>query len=104
MRIFFSLLLLGVLAVACTPDIPYEPGFGVSAFKATEPIPPEFAAFNRYDPRVNPVLVEQTCATSHIVQVIKALEAVPCEIETMQAYCRNYQPWFAELFGKQPTQ
>ena len=101
---FSILVFFGLLAAGCTPDIPYAPEFGVAAFKATEPIPPEYVAFNRYDPRVDPLLAEQMCATPYLVEVIKALDAVPGEIESMQAYCRSYQPWFAALIGRKPTQ
>jgi hypothetical protein len=104
MRISPSLVLLLLFAAGCTPDIPVEPAFGVSAHNAVGPIPPEFAAFNRYDPRINPLLAEQMCTTPYDVQVIKALDAVPGEISAMQAECRRYQPWFAKLDGRQPTQ
>jgi hypothetical protein len=104
MRRFSILVLLGFLAAGCTPDIPYVPEFGVAALKATEPIPPEYAAFNRYDPRVDALLAEQMCTTPYLVEVVKSIDAVPGEIESMQAYCRNYQPWFAALLGTKPTQ
>ena len=104
MRILSTLLLLGVFAAGCTPAIPVEPAFGVSTLKPTGEIPPEFAGFNRYDRRVNPLRAEQLCTTPYDVQVIKALAAVPGEIEAMQAECRIYQPWFANLYGWPPTQ
>ena len=104
MRISSALVLLLLFAAGCTPNIPVEPAFGVSSLNAIGPIPPEFAAFNRYDPRVNMLLAEQMCTTPYDVQVIKALDAAPGEIETMQAECRIYQPWFSKLYGQQPTQ
>lgn len=104
MRIFSALIVLGLGASACTPNIPVVPEFGVSALKATGGIPPEFAAFNRYDPRVNPLLVEQMCATMDEQEVVKALEAVPGEIPAAQAKCLRYQPFFARVLGEIPTQ
>ncbi len=100
MRIFSALVLLCLLAAGCTPYIPVKDEFGVSALKATGEIPPEFAEFNRYDPRINPLLAEQMCATPHQIQAVKALEAAPGEILAAQARCEIYQPFFAN-FGQQ---
>jgi hypothetical protein len=104
MRISLALVLLCLCIAGCTPYIPIKDQFGVSALRATGEIPPEFASFNRYDPRVNPLMAEQMCTTPYDVEVIKALEAVPGEMLAMQTRCETYQPWFAVLFGKRPTQ
>jgi hypothetical protein len=97
MRTAPALVLLCLVAAGCTPDIPIKDEFGVSALKPTGEIPPEFAAFNRYDPRVNSLLADQLCATPDQTQVVKALEAVPGEILAAQVRCETYQPFFANL-------
>ena len=96
MRAPIAVALFGLIAAGCTPNIPVEPSFDVSALQATGEIPPEFAAFNRYDPRVNPLLAEQMCAMPYRAQVVRALAAVPGEILDEQAFCETYYPylWF----------
>src|SRR5271165_4950358 len=103
MRIFSALIALCLLAAGCTPTIPVKDEFGVSALRTNEEIPPEFAAFNRYDWRVNPLLADQMCATPFQTQAIRALAAVPGEILADQARCQTYRPvfWF---HGQQVTQ
>jgi hypothetical protein len=103
MRIFSAVAVFGLFAASCTPNIPVEPQFDVSALQATGGIPPEFAAFNRYDPRVNPLLAEQMCTTPFVPQVVRTASAVPGEILDAQVYCRTYQPFFVIFFSKQPT-
>jgi|GEM_PF-1355349 hypothetical protein len=97
-------LSLCLAAVGCTPAIPIESDFGVSALRADQSIPPEFVAFNRYDPRVNGLLAEQSCATPNEAQYVKALAAVPGEILTQATRCQTYQPWFAPAYGARPAQ
>ena len=104
MRIFSAVAVLGLFAASCTPYIPVEPQFDVSALRAIGEIPPEFAAFNRYDPRLNPLLAEQMCTTPFVPQVVRTAPAVPGEILDAQVYCRTYQPFFARVYGEQPTQ
>lgn len=104
MRAASVLAVLCLFAAGCTPNIPVKPEFGVSALQSSGDTPPEFLAFNRYDPRVNPVLAEQMCATPTTTEVVKALEAVPGQILSAQTRCERYQPWFAQFFGQQPTQ
>lgn len=104
MRAASILAFLCLLIAGCTPNIPVKPEFGVSALQPTGDTPPEYLAFNRYDPRVGPVLADQMCATPPTVEVLKALEAAPGEILATQAKCLRYQPWFAQFFGQQPTQ
>jgi hypothetical protein len=101
MRIVTALVLPCFFAAGCTPDIPVKDEFGVSALQPTGEIPPEFAAFNRYDPRINPLLADQMCATPYQIQAVKALDAAPGEILAAQARCETYQPFFANL-GRQP--
>ncbi|MFZ3234586.1 MAG: hypothetical protein WA417_19295 [Stellaceae bacterium] len=97
MRRSSALLLLCLVAAGCTPYLPIKDEFGVSALRATGEIPPEFAAFNRYEPRVNALLAEQVCATPDRTEAVKALEAVPGEILAAQVRCQTYKPFFADL-------
>jgi len=93
MRVSIAFALLSLIAVGCTPNIPVVPSFDVSALQATGEIPPEFAAFNRYDPRVNPLLAAQVCTTPYQTQVVRALAAVPGEILDEQAFCETWYPY-----------
>ena len=93
MRVFVATALIGLIAAGCTPHIPVVPSFDVSALEATGDTPPEFAAFNRYDPRVNPLLAAQMCATPYRTQVVRALAAVPGEILDEQAFCETWYPY-----------
>ena len=104
MRATLALALFCLLAAGCTPNIPVKPEFGVSALQPTGDTPPEFLEFNRYDPRLNPVLADQMCATPPTPEVVKALDAAPGQILAAQAKCARYQPWFAQVFGQQPAQ
>jgi hypothetical protein len=97
MRRFSALLLLCVFAAGCTPYIPIKDEFGVSALRPTGEIPPEFAAFNRYEPRIDALLADQVCATPDRTEVVKALEAAPGEILAAQIRCERYEPFFADL-------
>ena len=97
MRRSSALLLLCLVTAGCTPYLPIKDEFGVSALRATGEIPPEFAAFNRYEPRVNALLAEQVCATPDRTEAVKALEAAPGEILAAQARCQTYKPFFADL-------
>ncbi|HUC10141.1 MAG TPA: hypothetical protein VL985_06905 [Stellaceae bacterium] len=104
MRASLAFVLLGLGAAGCTPSIPVEPSFDVSALTAPGEVPPEFAAFNRYDPRVNPLVAEQMCTTPYQPEVVRALSAVPGEILDEQAFCATYQPFFTRFVGQKPTQ
>jgi hypothetical protein len=101
---FSAVALLALVAAGCTPRIPVEEAFAVSALRATSEIPPEFAAFNRYDPRVNPLLAEQSCATPFETQYYKSLQAVPGEILIDQVRCKSYWPFFARSLGEERIQ
>jgi hypothetical protein len=95
MRILSPLVLLCLIAAGCTPYIPIKDEFGVSALSPVGEIPPEFAEFNRYDPRINPLLADQMCTTPYQIEAIKSLEAAPGDILTAQARCQTYRPFFA---------
>jgi hypothetical protein len=102
-HLFPALVLMCVLSAACTPAIPIADQFGVSALSKTGQIPPEFAAFNRYDPRVNGVLADQSCATPPQVEAVRSLAADPGELQDQQTRCVTYQPFFARVYGREPT-
>lgn len=91
MKISATLLLLGLLAAGCTPEIPVKDEFGVSALRAIGTIPPEFVEFNRYDPRLNGLLSDQICATRYQPETIKSLEAAPGDILEAQGRCATYR-------------
>ena len=63
----------------------------ISALRPAGTIPPEFADFNRYDPRLNSLFADQICATPYELQVLKALDAAPGEIVAAQGRCSTYQ-------------
>ncbi len=90
-----ALIVLGV--AGCTPYIPVKPQFGVSALDPVGTVPPEFAQFNNYDPRVNAVLADQICATPYQPETDKSLTADPGEIVAARGYCQRYDIPFPEL-------
>jgi hypothetical protein len=83
-------VLLANLAGGCTPYIPVEDSFTASALKPTGNIPPEFAEFNNYDPEVNGLLADQSCATPYIALQEKSLRASPGELIAETGRCRPY--------------
>jgi hypothetical protein len=97
MRTFPALALVSLLIAGCTPYIPIKDAFGVSALKPTGTIPPEFAEFNSYDPRVNPLVADQICATPYQPQVVRSVTAAPGEIVAASGRCQTYYP---RLFAK----
>ena len=101
MRLFFVLALPAVLTSACTPFIPIKDAFSTSAVKPTGNIPPEFVAFNRYDPQVNAAVSDQSCATPYLLDTEKSLRATPGEFIAWSGRCAQYQIWLynsGELF------
>jgi hypothetical protein len=97
MRTFSALALLSLLVAGCTPYIPVKDAFGVSALTPVGTIPPEFAEFNNYDPRVDTLLAHQICATPYELQVEKSLEAAPGEIVSATGRCQPYARPLANL-------
>ena len=91
-----SLLLLS-FSFGCTPRIPVEDAFGTSALKPTGNIPPEFAEFNNYDPSVNALLAQQSCATPYILLADKSLRAAPGELIASSGHCQLYEVWLNNL-------
>lgn len=92
MQRVFPIVLLAVLLAGCTAYIPVKDGFGVSALRRSGRTPPEYAAFNRYDPGVNALLVGQMCATPHVLLEQKTHPAVPGELITWRGPCQPFVP------------
>jgi hypothetical protein len=86
-----SSVLLANLSAGCTPNIPVKDAFGTSALKPTGNIPPEFAEFNNYDPSVNVLLAQQSCATPYIPLTDKSLRASPGELIAESGRCEPYE-------------
>jgi hypothetical protein len=94
MRSLFTLIFLLVLLGGCVPEIPVKPEFGVSAQRPTGNIPPEFAAFNNYQPGVDALLADQICATPYVQEVEKTAPAAPGQIVSATGRCEPYTPFF----------
>lgn len=90
MRCFFALALLAALLAGCTAYIPVKDGFGTSALRRSGKTPPEYAAFNNYDPGVNALLASQMCATPYVLLEQKTHPAVPGELITWRGPCQPF--------------
>ena len=99
MRPILVLALLLPLAAGCTPRIPVEDDFGTSALVPKGHLPPEFSAFNRYDPKINAQLAEQLCATPYTELEGKALAAEPGELAAWRGRCQDH----VLFFGSAPS-
>ncbi|MGC2203471.1 MAG: hypothetical protein WA633_25420 [Stellaceae bacterium] len=91
MRLFILLALPAVCLGGCTPFIPIKDAFTTGAAKPTGNIPPEFLAFNKYDPQVNAEITDQMCATPYILDAEKSLRATPGEFVTWIGRCEPYE-------------
>lgn len=85
------LALPAALLGGCTPYIPIVDTFGTSAVQAIGNIPPEFLAFNNYDPQVNAFVSDQMCAMPYILNTEQALRATPGEFVTWIGRCEPYE-------------
>jgi hypothetical protein len=97
MRLLFARLalapvLVSLLVAGCTPYIPEKLDFGTSAAVPKGNIPPEYAAFNAFDPNVNPVLSQQICATPYVPSDVTTADASPGQIVTAHGTCAPHQP------------
>jgi hypothetical protein len=97
MRVLFALMLMPLLIAGCTPGIPVENSFGTTALAPLGNIPPEFAAFNAFDPSINPLLADQYCATSYQPLEQKALGAAPGQLVYAGGRCRTHIPLIGDL-------
>ena len=88
-----ALLALAVpLFAGCTPYIPLKTDFGTSAAVPKGDIPPEYAAFNAYDPGVNSLMARQICATVYQPADVRINAASPGELVTARGTCATHQP------------
>ncbi len=94
-----SAVLLASLSVGCTPYIPVKDAFGTSALNPTGNIPLEFAEFNNYDPGINALLAQQSCATPYIPLADKSLRASPGELMAESGRCQRYEIFINDLRG-----
>jgi len=103
MRPLLAFAVLVATLAGCTPEIPVKPQFGTSASKPIGAIPPEFAAFDNYNPAISALLADQICATPYVLEVEKTTPAVPGAIVAATGRCRTYAPFFTssnELTGR----
>jgi len=94
MRALFIVALLSLVAASCTPYIPVKDDFGTSALAPAGNIPPEFAEFNAYNPRVNALLADQICATPYQPLEVKSLGASTGRLEQARGRCSTHMPLF----------
>jgi hypothetical protein len=94
MHVFPIALLLAAFVAGCAPFIPVRDDFGTSAAVPAGDIPPEFAEFNAYDPAINPLLADQTCATPYQPQEQKYLAAAGGRIVQARGRCATHIPFW----------
>jgi hypothetical protein len=92
MRPLVVLALVSPLLAGCTPYMPMRTDFGVSALAPAGDIPPEFAAFNAYDPGLNPVMAAQLCATRFDPRETATTDAQPGQLVTTRGTCAAHIP------------
>lgn len=93
MRIAIVLAVLPVLVAGCSPYIPNKTDFGTSALAPSGETPPEFAAFNAYDPARGPLVADQLCATPYTAVEQKSVGAAPGEIVNGRGSCQEHVPF-----------
>jgi hypothetical protein len=91
MRLLLATLLVVSLVAGCTPYIPERLDFGTSALTPKGDIPPEYAAFNKYDPSVNGVLGDQICATAYQPRAVTTADASPGQMVTATGTCAPHR-------------
>ncbi len=94
MRSFHAFLILATAAAVlggCANPIPVRRGIGTSALEKKGEIPPEFAEFNNYDPRVNALLAGQICATPYRVLQQKTMPMEPGALVAWRIECTPYR-------------
>jgi hypothetical protein len=97
MRLALLVALASLLLAGCADRIPQKTGFGTTSLKPLGNIPPEFAAFNNYDPGVNAVLADQICAQPDVLLEQKNLPAQPGELIARRWRCQPYRVTFGNL-------
>ena len=91
-----ALLLSSSLLTGCTPYIPVKDDFGTSALAPAGDIPPEFAEFNSYEPRVNALLAQQICATPYQAIDERGVAAAAGRLEQARWRCATHIPLYAQ--------
>lgn len=92
MRLLSGLVLVVPLVAGCTPYLPMKSDFGTTAAVPAGAIPPEYAKFNNYDPRVAAELANQMCATPYVPAKVTTDEASPGQLMTATGTCATHQP------------
>lgn len=92
MRLLPLLALVVPLVAGCTPYLPMKQDFGTTAAMPKGDIPPEYAKFNAYDPRVNAVLANQICATPYQPETVSTRDASPGQLVNATGTCAIHQP------------
>jgi hypothetical protein len=92
MRAFLAVVLLSVLLPGCTPYIPINDDFGVSALEPKTGVPPEFAEFNNYNPNVDALVANQICATRYEQVQARTVDASPGEMVEARGRCATHIP------------
>jgi hypothetical protein len=96
MRLIFALAVCSPLLAGCTPYLPQRTDFGTSAAVPKGDIPPEYAAFNAYDPGVNSVLAQQICATPYRPADVVTNNASPGQLVSAHGTCASHLPIIGE--------
>jgi hypothetical protein len=91
MRMLSAIVLVASLTAGCTPYIPERLDFGTSALAPKGDIPPEYAAFNSYDPSVNALLGNQICATEYQPRAATTADASPGQMITATGTCAPHR-------------
>ena len=92
MRLLSALALVVPLVAGCTPYIPMKTDFGTTAAVPQGEIPPEYAKFNNFDPKVNAVLANQICATPYQPSTVTTSDASPGQLVAATGTCAPHQP------------
>lgn len=92
MRALLTIGLLSALVAGCTPYIPVREDFGTSAAVPAGEVPPEFASFNVFSPRVNGLLASQLCAEPYEPRDVKLLGGSPGQIAQARVRCQTHIP------------
>jgi len=92
MRLIVVFVLVAPLVAGCTPYLPAKGDFGTSALAPTGDIPEEYAAFNAYNPGINPLLARQICATSYQPLEEDVVDAAPGKLVEARGTCATHRP------------
>jgi hypothetical protein len=91
MRSLIALVLATLLVAGCTPYIAERLDFGTTSAVPKGNIPPEYAAFNNYDPAVDLVLANQICATTYHPGAVSTSDANPGQLVYATGACAPHR-------------